>query len=209
MEGGFIENESTILKGPVTEKSLNFLLCNVRGLNSKADSVMDILVDLDIHIAFINETWFKSKTFDFEGFNCSFANRSNGRGGGLMTLVRKSLNPVCLQLDKSDPDSLSEWLFIKTIINNKVYFLMNVYGPQESEKSSRVESFFDKISFTVAKYTDFDDNVILAGDLNAKLNHSRNGKFVNNIVDTHKLRTSVQRDQPSIIVGDVVNWIMS
>ena len=104
-------------------------MCNVRGLNSKYDSVLDILVNLSIDIFLINETWIKGKELDFEGYHTFYKNRTNGRGGGIATLIRKnnhiSVEVVC----ESNSDCISEWQILKITCYDKIVFIVNVYGP--------------------------------------------------------------------------------
>ena len=160
---------------------------NVRGFNSKFDSIVDTLINLDIHIAIVNETWFKDKIPCIDDYVLFCKSRQNGRGGGVAIALRKSSNLEGEVLDTSEQNSISEWLFLKVNLNKHCIYIMNVYGPQENASLKQVEEFYNNISLCICRHTDFNDQIILAGDLNAKLNVSRNGKILSSVLKTINL----------------------
>lgn len=74
-------------------------------------------------------------------------------------LIRKGLDIV---IEHELPDPNGRMLLLKMLINDKKYFLVNVYGPN---KDAEAIKFFKYLSTTLpAMDFESDDNVIIGGD---------------------------------------------
>jgi len=79
-------------------------------------------------------------------------------------LIRKGLD-IVIEHELQNPNG--RVLLLKMLINDKKYFLVNVYGPN---KDAEAIKFFQYLSTTL-RAMDFesDDNVIIGGDFNSPL----------------------------------------
>ena len=86
---------------------INFLLWNVRSINNKTDYVMQYLIDSDIDIACITETWltdtenhttFRLKSY---GYQIVHKHRLNGKGGGVGFIYKPNLTLRVIKHDKN------------------------------------------------------------------------------------------------------------
>ena len=86
-------------------------------------------------------------------------------------LIRKGLDIV---IEHELRDSNGRMLLLKMLINEKKYFLVNVYGPN---KDAEAIKFFQYLSTTL-RAMDFEsnDNVIIGGDFNCPLDPAKDKK---------------------------------
>ena len=118
--------------------------------------------------------------------------RENSSGGGLLTAVHKSLNPVSVSNDTEE-----EVLVVEATIGNKKVRFINAYGPQEDDKDDVREGFFNRIDQEVKRSKLAGALVCIEMDANAKLGpriingdpkeQSKNGKLLENVVTENDL----------------------
>ena len=79
------------------KKSSTKLTClswNVRSANNKIENIMDYLIDNDVTLAFIQETWLKEQNnhttaiIKAKGYNLSHVCRLGGTGGGVAIIYK-------------------------------------------------------------------------------------------------------------------------
>ena len=166
-----------------------FLLgANSAGLLNKKESFERYLNLFLPGVFFVQETKLRKKnkikhpnyvTFEYL--------RENNNGGGLLTAVHKSLNPVSVSNDTEE-----EVLVVEATIATKKIRLINAYGPQEDEKDNIREDFFNRIDQEVKSSKIAGAMVCIEMDANAKLGaqvikgdpkeKSKNGKLLENMV---------------------------
>ena len=124
----------------------------------------DFLAENDIHLALIQESKLRSnsKTPTFPGYSSLRRDRSDGGGGGLLTLISKSIsftNTTDQTIAALPQDSTLEIQSVKARINNFDYSLYNIYVPPASSCSRGYRP--DISNLTSPQKT------IIAGDFNA------------------------------------------
>lgn len=149
-------------------ETLNILHWNANGITSysKIRQLENLLSSKNIHIAGLNETFFKEmhKPF-FYNYTIHRNDRLNGNGGGVALLVRKDINHRVLPaLNTRYVENLS----IEIFINNKRVQITTAYSPRFHQ------SFSNDIKMLAPNNNEF----ILLGDLNAK-HHSWNCSYNN------------------------------
>ena len=138
------------------------------GNNLKIHCILQTLLDRDILIACITESWLQEngkehtvaiiKSF---GFELSLTCRKNRSGGGIALLVNNSIKfkqvqaPLCF-------DSL-EWNAIRIIGRNCNYIVLCIYRKQEYSMNTFLEDF--SILFE-EKFSASCDEIIVLGDFN-------------------------------------------
>ena len=78
-------------------KSLKIIGNNSAGLKAKKDSFENVIKLFFPRVAMIQETkLYRKGTMNFENYTCFEKVRGQSEGGGLMTLVHNSLDPVLI-----------------------------------------------------------------------------------------------------------------
>ena len=100
-----------------------------------------------------------------------FFSHASANARGVAVLIRKGLD-IVIEHKLRDPNG--RMLLLKMLINDKKYFLVNVYGPN---KDAEAIKFFQYLSTTL-RAMDFesDDNVIIGGDFNCPLDPAKDKK---------------------------------
>ena len=161
---------------------------NSAGLSNKKESFERYLNLFLPGVFFVQETKLRRKnkikhpnyvTFEYI--------RENNAGGGLLTAVHRSLNPVSVSNDTEE-----EVLVIEAFIANKRTRFINAYGPQEDDKDEIKDAFYSKIDQEIKSSKLAGAMVCLEMDANAKLGsriikgdpkeQSRNGRHLEHIV---------------------------
>ena len=85
-----------------TNKSLKVIGNNSAGLNGKKDSFENLIKEFCPGVAMVQETkLYRKGTMRFENYSCFEKVRGQKEGGGLMTLVHNSFDPIYIPT-KSD-----------------------------------------------------------------------------------------------------------
>ena len=118
--------------------------------------------------------------------------RENNTGGGLLTAVHKTLNPVSISNDNEE-----EVLVVEATIAHKKVRFINAYGPQEDDKDDIKERFYNRIDQEVKCSKLAGSMVCIEMDANAKLGsgiikedpkeQSKNGKLLEKVVTENDL----------------------
>ena len=166
---------------------------NSAGLSNKKESFQRYLNLFLPGVFFVQETKLRRKnkikhpnyvTFEYI--------RENNAGGGLLTAVHKSLNPVSVSNDTEE-----EVLVIEATIANKRTRFINAYGPQEDDKDEIKDGFYSRIDQEIKSSKLAGAMVCLEMDANAKLGsaiikgdpreQTRNGKLLEKVVADNDL----------------------
>ena len=78
---------------PIQNKSLNILVTNVQGIYQKKELLFNRLLEKDIQIGIICETWIKQeKDFSFSPYQVFEKRRTEQNGGGIAVLLDPGLS---------------------------------------------------------------------------------------------------------------------
>ena len=91
--------------------------------------------------------------------------RSEGSGGGLLTAVVKSLEPVLIEAANEE----TEILVVQVKFGGSKIRIINGYGPQEGDPSVRKLAFWQSIEQEVISAKNSQCMVLIQCDANAKL----------------------------------------
>ena len=94
-----------------------------------------------------------------------FQKNRNGAGGGLLTAVDPSLNPV--QITSSDPEA--EILTVQIEINNRKLRIINAYGPQDDEIQQVKLNFWLGMEEQIISANNSNCMILIQMDANAKV----------------------------------------
>ena len=142
---------------------------NVRGIIGKVRSIESLLEAAKIDIALITETKLpKSENISIKGYRWIAQPRQKSKGGGIGILIKENLarNTVDDSNIEEHEDLESKWIQIEC--GPKNISIGVVYGPQENEKIEKVKQIYNALDIQIKRMS-INNEVILAGDFNAKL----------------------------------------
>ena len=148
---------------------------NVRSVNNKALCIHDYIVENDLDILFICETWLGSDLDDISisqllppAYKILHQPRIDRRGRGVAIVFKE-----CLQLVKFDCSDISanlEYITCHTSINKHKYTLCSVYRPPSSSDAQFIEDWNALLSTLVI----CEGEIIICGDVNLHLDNTSN-----------------------------------
>ena len=167
---------------------------NAAGLSSKVDSlVQNIKVFNNPSCIVIQETKMrKYGTVKLNNYQV-FEKIRSGYGGGLLTAVNLNLNPVLVEAVNDE----SEILVVQCQVGKNGLRIINAYGPQEDDPTSKRLDFWQSLEQEVvaAKYLNM--MVLIEMDANAKVGEnvitrdpncmSENGRLLLNLIERENL----------------------
>lgn len=144
-------------------QSLKIISWNVRGFRTqeKRIKIMNHLTKLRADICFLQETHVTEKELSnikLIQFEQIFSSTYNSRQRGVSILINKNI-PFVHNSTVTDPDG--RFIIINISINQNVFTLVNIYGPNNEDPS-----FFHNLFSSITDST----NIILAGDFNTIIN---------------------------------------
>ena len=150
------------------EKRIIICQWNCRSAISNKDNLERLLLEKNVDIALLNETWFKpGKYISFAGYNIERKDRQDGQGGGVAILVKTNIPYKYLNYP---PINNISYLGIEVpLVNGKWVSLISLYiKPQIHILTNTWDQFFTNIK----------KPFIIGGDFNA--HHLAWGCAVNN-----------------------------
>ena len=140
--------------------------CNAAGLKQKVKSLESKVDKFNPGCIFIQETkLYKKGQVELDGFTPFEQVRTSRSGGGLLSLICKSFDPVLVY----EGDDDTELLVVQgTIGKIKVRFI-NAYGPQEDDAVERIMGFYERLEEQIISAFDNGCGIIMECDANAKL----------------------------------------
>ena len=106
----------------------------IQSINGRKNSLLTIANSLNIDLVTINETNLKGKNnLKLEGFNCYTKNRKSGNMGGVATCVKNKHEANTLKVSEG---KTCEFIVTRHDQFNPAINVVNIYGSQESRKSS-------------------------------------------------------------------------
>ena len=152
----------------IDSRTCKFLYVNINDYKSKADSLQELMEEQGADIVLLTETKVHAKSaINIKGFQTFSAVRDKNKGGGLCAGMRHDL----YQSVMVDSDDNAQFITVHLNGTNKTYStgLILAYGPQEDELDDVKDLFYQNLSLQIEKALNSGSNVILAGDINAKL----------------------------------------
>ena len=120
--------------------------------------------------------------------------RNNTAGGGLLTAVHKSLNPISVSEEIEDEEILG----VEATFGQNKLRLINGYGPQENETEETRKAFYTRLDFEIKRAKLSGCLICIEMDSNAKLGtamipddphpQSGNGKLLENVINENNLK---------------------
>ena len=175
------------------ENSMFILGANAAGLANKKESFNRLLNLFLPGVFFVQESKLRIRnkmkhpkyiTFEYIRKNCG--------GGGLLTAVHKTLNPVCVSNDTEE-----EVLVVETKLDGKKVRFINGYGPQDDDDEEVRHAFFNRIDIEVKRAKLSGCFICIEMDANAKLGNSinpgdpkeqsKNGKLLEKVIVENEL----------------------
>ena len=135
--------------------------------DEKRSNIIQTLLDMDIQVACITETWFDSKNGKFTanikdaGYELIHGFRENQRGGGVAILYKNSLAVKPGEASSTKYQSFEFSFLVLTVMKSKL-LLICVYRKQEI--SCRI--FCEELEKLVEQLFDKGDSVMIVGDFN-------------------------------------------
>ena len=182
--------------------SLKLLSLSVRGLGNfrKRRAIYTWCRKQKADLIFLQET-LSAKTTESQwkkewGSQFLFSHDSaNARG--VAVLIRKGLD---IGFEHKLRDTNGRMLLLKILINDKKYFLVNVYGPNKDAEATK---YFQYLSTTL-RAMDFEseDNVIIGGDFNCPLDPAKD-KMGQILIPHQHLINSIENIQSEFNLHDI------
>ena len=168
---------------------------NINGLSGKWESLLNALQYLDspncilIQETKVNSEWLKK----INGYDIFSKPRKNKDGGGLITIIKKNLEPSKVPIEHEN----SEILVIEVSVSNHRIWVINAYGPQEYDCPDIRRDFWLNLEQVIVRASNAGCSVLIQMDANAKLGKgiipndpnvlSANSKLLLNILERQNL----------------------
>ena len=144
-------------------------------------------------VIFLQETKIRVKNkLKLRGYHVFENIRVNSAGGGLMTAVHESLNPVDVSLNDD-----TEILTVEAKVNKFKVRFINGYGVQENSSEEQKRNFYDGLDLEIKRAKTAGAFICVEMDSNAKLGSkfipedpkpmSENGKYLEKIIEDNNL----------------------
>ena len=192
---GGVRSKNNRNKKKIKNEKFSILGTNAAGLKAKKDSLVENIRLFDRpSIITIQETKFrKIGNFKIENYEIFEKIRTEGYGGGLLTAVDKSLEPVLIEAANED----TEILVVQVKIGGSYIRIINGYGPQEDDLSVKRFDFWQSIEQEIISAKNSQCMVLIQCDANAKLGKelisqdphkiSENGQLLKALIEREKL----------------------
>ena len=190
-------------------QEFNCLLWNARSLNNKLHHLTTLLLEEDLDVVFITETWFKSQknnctaTLRENGYSIFHFNRTD-RGGGGVAFIYKD----CIKLSGGkcyNYDTFECIVGSMTCISSKKITFVLVYRFTELAPSLFLTEFHNFIEKVFVSF----NNLIILGDFNLHVNQVFNSEVIrfNSILSSFGLSQLV--DQPTHVAGNTLDLLIT
>ena len=147
--------------------SLSILGNNINGAMAKKDSIQAAIKAFNQPtVITLQECKFGDQTLSIPGYTVFSKQRTNGRGGGLLTAITECLPSIEVS------ESVEDILVVEMKVGDRKIRVLNAYGPQEAQNSDERETnrnFWIEIEKQMIIAKDENCSVILQCDANAKL----------------------------------------
>ena len=149
---------------------------NIQSVRNKTDIIRDIVINQNIDILSLTETWITNKEKDdfyvkgltFPGYEFSHIPRRGNRGyGGVGVLHKASIKVTCSEKYKSDS---FENMLIQFNTGSRCLNLVTLYRPPPNQKNKfTTTQFFEEFSTFLQDRVTSSGDLLIVGDLNFHL----------------------------------------
>ena len=152
----------------VSNCSLKCLLINARSVGNKAASIIDLIIETNLDILVIIETWLysdqdaKMKAITPDGYIMFSNSRDSRKGGGVAIICRRELS--CKKLEPLSKFASFEFFQLDITSNNKTISLFPIYRPEPNMTS--MSTFFDEFSSYLEVICISPHDIVILGDFN-------------------------------------------
>ena len=203
---------------PTTNKSLGVCLLNSQSVNpvGKADLISDFIVENNVDILFITETWLrpgddpKCNELTPVGYFTSSFPRPTGVGGGIAVVYKQHLHAA-----SSFSDSLPflhttfEAVEFTVATTTTVSFLCIYRPPPNAKNKLNDATFFEEFGLALDHYNVTSHSAIILGDFNIHWDcpSNVNTKRARTLLDSYSLDQVVPF--PTHCHGHILDWIVT
>ena len=156
------------------ELNLTVATINCESSSKKADNIADYILEQDLDICCLTETWLNSDdTVTIgelcpNGYEIISVPRKDRRGGGVAVIIKQSLS---IKFNCSKDTTFRSFEHLNSIVSHPKHSqplnLTIVYRPPRSNKNTLpISVFFDEISDLFAAYTITTNQLLITGDFN-------------------------------------------
>ena len=150
-------------------EQLSYALINARSVGNKSSQVLDLIMENNLDIFVIMETWLfsgeqaKLNMITPEGYVSFSKPRDERKGGGGITIICQN-ELKCETKNSSFHATSFEFLHLGITINNKYLSLYTIYRLEPNIEKMSV--FFDEFATYLENWTLVSHNVLILGDFN-------------------------------------------
>ena len=171
-----VEKNLVVTESVPRKRKLKMCLLNSRSVKNKAPQIMDYILENDLDIMALTETWLRPGTIDEAvigemvppGYNFFHEPRSTGRGGGVGIITRDTIKTTTETLHSSY--HTFECLQIKAISTSMTYRIFTIYRPPPSDKNTLTTTdFLEDFGNFLSDVILSTGKLIIAGDFNLHL----------------------------------------
>ena len=147
-------------------------MINARSVGNKAASIIDLIIENNLDVLVITETWLysdqdaKKNAITPEGYVIFSNSRDCRRGGGVAVICRRELQ--CKIADSPLNCNSFECFQLDITSNNKTMSLFPIYRPEPNTVS--MSTFFDEFSSYLEIQSILSHDIIILGDFNIHMN---------------------------------------
>ncbi len=184
---GVIKGQHKSSRDGFNHTKLTMAHVNARSSRNKGLALRDQIIDYDLDIFFITESWLiddnindkaivnSIKPSGYDYFSC---NRNERQGGSLCVFYKTNLKfkeqpPPKVNLENEMPSSVKTMEIMETLLRTKdrQIRLVCIYRPDSSPaKPYKMSQFYDEFSELMTHYNLYNDEIIIFGDLNFHVN---------------------------------------
>ena len=199
------------------ELNLTVAMINCESSNNKADNIADYILEQDLDICCLTETWLNSddtvtigELFP-NGYEIISVPRKDRRGGGVAVIIKQSLS---IKFNCSKETTFRSFEHLNSIVSHPKHSqplnLTIVYRPPRSNKNTLpISVFFDEISDLLAAYTITTTRLLITGDFNVHFDEPEKPdvcKFLQ-IIESFGLKQHVS--VPTHVAGHTLDLVIT
>ena len=142
------------------------MLSNCRGFNSKKESLVEVLKDIDPDLCLLNETGLRGRNkVQLQGYTTFSRNRVEKLMGGISTSIRNKMGPHVVNVGQGAGDD--EYLIVRLEQFSPAICVINCYGEQEGRVGNEeVKARWERLLKEMNKIRSRGEECLLIGDLN-------------------------------------------
>ena len=158
---------------------MKFGLINTRSVNNKVNELNDHIVENELDIVAVTETWMSKDGISHSGlcpagYDLLQTPRAHGKGGGVAIMIKSSLNHTAVKEFSNEASNTFEYQ--ESTVRMKRYNLdiIIVYRPPPNSKNKyTVKQFFQDFSTLLERKIVSPNKLLIVGDFNFHIDNNR------------------------------------